>query len=317
MTNPTLPAAAARLTEATSVAMAEAIQTTAIQTSLAENPIPTAYALAGSGEDPILLIHGFDSSQLEFRRLWPRLAQRHQTWAVDLLGFGFSDRTHCPQLSPGAIKQHLYAFWQQMIRRPMVLVGASMGGAAAIDFALTYPEAVASLVLIDSAGFAAGPAMGNLMVPPLDSLATGFLRNAWVRRSISKSAYFDQALVTPDAELCAALHLDCPRWKEALIAFTKSGGYNFLNDKIASLTQPTLVVWGKQDRILGLRDADRFQQAIPHSHLVWIDACGHVPHLEKPQDTAEAIQTFLARLCPTRVSGNHGLLSSVDPLQSF
>ncbi|MBD2427477.1 alpha/beta hydrolase [Phormidium sp. FACHB-1136] len=299
MSNPALPAAAAGLTEATSVAMATAIQSVEVQTSLTENPIPTAYALAGSGDEPVLLIHGFDSSQLEFRRLWPLLAQSHQTWAVDLLGFGFSDRIQCPQLSPAAIKQHLYAFWQQMIRRPMVLVGASMGGAAAIDFALTYPDAVASLVLIDSAGFAAGPAMGNLMVPPLDSLATGFLRSAWVRRSISKSAYFDKAFVTPDAELCAALHLDCPRWKEALIAFTKSGGYNFLDDKIAQITQPTLVIWGKQDRILGTRDAGRFQQALPHSHLVWIDACGHVPHLEQPQHTAEAIHTFLSRLCPT------------------
>ncbi|MFH7241382.1 MAG: alpha/beta hydrolase [Spirulina sp.] len=300
MSNPVLPAAAASLTESTSIAMATAIQSVEIQTSLAAAPIPTAYAMAGGGDEPILLIHGFDSSQLEFRRLWPLLAQHRQTWAIDLLGFGFSDRAQCPQLSPAAIKQHLHAFWQQQIQRPMVLVGASMGGAAAIDFALTYPEAVASLVLIDSAGFAAGPAMGNLMVPPLDSLATGFLRSAWVRRSISKSAYFDKSFVTPDAELCAALHLDCPRWKEALIAFTKSGGYNFLDDKIANITQPTLVIWGKQDRILGTRDAERFQQTISQSHLMWIDDCGHVPHLEKPQDTATAIQTFLARLCPTK-----------------
>lgn len=299
MHNPSLPTAATGLTEATSVAMAEAIQSVEVSTSLAANPIPTAYALAGTGDNPILLIHGFDSSQLEFRRLWPLLAQSHPTWAVDLLGFGFSDRTQCPQLSPAAIKQHLYAFWQQHIQRPMVLVGASMGGAAAIDFALTYPDAVTSLVLIDSAGFAAGPAMGSLMVPPLDSLATGFLRSAWVRRSISKSAYFDKSFVTPDAERCAALHLDCPGWGDALIAFTKSGGYNFLDDKIANITQPTLVIWGKQDRILGTRDAQRFQQALPHSQLVWIDACGHVPHLEKPQDTAESIQTFLAHLCPT------------------
>ena len=295
MSNPVLPAAAQALTEATSVAMAAAIQSIELTTPLGEAPVPTAYAVAGAGDPPLVLLHGFDSSQLEFRRLWPCLASHRQTWALDLLGFGFSERTRIPALSPGAIKLHLYSFWQQMIGRPVVLVGASMGGAAVIDFALTYPEAVAGLVLLDSAGFAAGPAMGSLMVPPLDSWATAFLRSPRVRRSISRSAYYDKSFVTADAELCAALHLQCPGWKEALIAFTKSGGYNFLTDKIPQITSPTLVVWGEQDRILGLKDATRFKQAIPHCELVWMPQCGHVPHLENAEATAAAIAKFLPR----------------------
>lgn len=289
--------AAAALTEATSQSMVQALQTADIATPLADEPIPTAYTVAGEGDPPLLLIHGFDSSQLEFRRLWPRLATQHQTWTMDLLGFGLSDRARCPQLSPAAIKTHLYHFWQQMIGRPMVLAGASMGGAAALDFALTYPEAVAGLVLLDSAGLAAGPAMGKFMVPPLDSWATAFLRSPKVRRSISRSAYFDKAFVTADAELCAALHLDCPGWKEALIAFTKSGGYNFLGaKKIAQITQPTLILWGQQDKILGTKDATRFEKILPNGKLVWVPNCGHVPHLEKSEETAGAIADFLKTL---------------------
>ncbi|MGB3202366.1 MAG: alpha/beta hydrolase [Nodosilinea sp.] len=293
-----LPAATAGLSEPTSIDLAARVQIAAINTSLADAPIPTAYAEAGNSDStpPLLLIPGFDSSLLEFRRLLPLLTAQASTWAVDLLGFGFSDRTLYPQLSPTAIKVHLHSFWRQMIDRPVVLVGASMGGAAAIDFALTYPEAVAGLVLIDAAGFAAGPAMGNLMVPPLDSWATAFLRNPGVRRSISRQAYFDKALVTPDAELCAALHLQCPGWKEALIAFTKSGGYNFLTAKIPRLACPTLVIWGEQDKILGTKDARRFEAAIADCKLVWIPQCGHVPHLEKPEETAAALVPFVAGL---------------------
>ncbi|PSN12574.1 2-hydroxy-6-oxohepta-2,4-dienoate hydrolase [filamentous cyanobacterium CCT1] len=290
-----LPAAAAGLSEPTSIDLAARVQVAVIDTPLADTPIPTAYlAGADSGSPPLMMIPGFDSSLLEFRRLLPLLEPN--AWAVDLLGFGFSDRTLYPGLSPGAIKVHLHSFWRQMIDRPVVLVGASMGGAAAIDFALTYPDAVAGLVLIDAAGFAAGPAMGNLMVPPLDSWATAFLRNPRVRRSISRQAYFDKAFVTPDAELCAALHLQCPGWKEALIAFTKSGGYNFLTAKISQLTCPTLIIWGEQDKILGTKDARRFEAAIAGSELVWIPQCGHVPHLEKPQATAAAILPFLGQL---------------------
>lgn len=286
-----LPAAAQNLTEDTSLQLAHQMQQAEIATPLSDRTLTTAFACQGQGDPPLLLIPGFDSSLFEFRRLVPQLAPHRQTWAMDLLGFGFSDRT-LPTLDPGMIKLHLHSFWQQQINRPIVLVGASMGGAAAIDFALTYPECVVGLVLLDSAGFAAGPAMGNLMFPPLDSWATAFLASPGVRRKISEQAYCDRTLVTPDAEVCAALHLQCPRWKEALIAFTKSGGYNFLSRKITQISCPTLVIWGRQDRILGIKDANRFHQAIANSQLTWIENCGHVPHLEKPAETAAAILSF-------------------------
>jgi pimeloyl-ACP methyl ester carboxylesterase len=298
MTEFSLPVDSQYLTEPTSVQLAQWVQQTPIQSALTPEPIATTYVCQGAGHLPLVCIHGFDSSLFEFRRLLPRLTDQSQAWAIDMLGFGFTDRRAYPAITPTAIKQHLRDFWRQMIDRPCILVGASMGGAAALDLALTYPEMVTGLVLLDSAGFAAGPAMGKLMVPPLDSWATAFLRNPRVRRSISRQAYYDKALVTADAELCAALHLQCPEWKEALIAFTKSGGYNFLGNRIGSLTVPTLVVWGAQDKILGVKDARRFQQTIPHCELVWVPECGHVPHLEKPAVTAEAILKFCQRLQP-------------------
>ena len=287
-----LPADVQHLTEDTSTALARQLQFADISTNLADQPIATSHVCAGTGK-PILLIHGFDSSIFEFRRLVPQLATEAQVWAMDLLGFGFTDRTTDAPITPAAIKQHLHSFWQQKIGQPMILAGASMGGAAAIDFALDFPEAVEKLILLDSAGFAAGPAMGKFMVPPLDSWATAFLKNPGVRRRISQQAYCDRTLVTPDAELCAALHLQMPRWKEALVAFTKSGGYNFLSNYIQKIESPTLIVWGEQDKILGTQDAQRFKKTIPHNQLVWIPQCGHVPHLEKPKDTAQKIASFL------------------------
>lgn len=296
MTNSPLPADAQNLTEPTSTELAQRVQQVALPWPLTPAPIATTYVCLGESTPPVLCIHGFDSSLFEFRRLLPLLAKDHQTWAVDMLGFGFTDRVAYPNISPEAIKQHLYAFWTQMIGQPCILAGASMGGAAALDFTLTYPDAVAGLVLLDSAGFAAGPAMGKLMVPPLDGWATAFLRSPRVRRSISRQAYCDKSFVTADAELCAALHLQCPQWQEALIAFTKSGGYNFLSQRIQAITCPTLVIWGQQDKILGTKDAQRFEQTIPHCELVWVPDCGHVPHLEKPHITAEAISRFIQNL---------------------
>ncbi len=298
----TLPLAAAQLTEATSIALAQAIQFEAIPTPLHPDPVITAYATAGTRTEapPLLLLHGFDSSQLEFRRLLPLLAegsgQQREVWLVDLLGFGFSDRgfrdrpTPIP-LNPDTIKTHLHAFWQQKIGRPVVLVGASMGGAAAIDFALTYPECVDRLVLLDSAGYQNGPVIGKFLFPPVDQWAVEFLRRSDVRRKISLNAYFaGDRLVTPDAELCARLHLEMPDWDRGLKAFTKSGGYPKLRSRLSQLRAETLLIWGRQDRILGTKDAVPFSRAIPQGRLVWIENCGHVPHLEQPEAVVRAIR---------------------------
>lgn len=297
-----LPAAAAGLTEKTSIAIAQNIQW--VDVALPTGKIATSYVVQGKAQEgtaPFLLLHGFDSSLFEFRRLLPLLAAQRQVYAVDLCGFGFCDRTSpCLQnrkptdrVDPAIIKQHLQAFCQQVIGQPVVLVGASMGGGVAIDLTVSYLEWVERLVLIDAVGFASGPAIGKFMFPPLDRWATNFLRNAGVRRKISENAYYDKSFVTPDAELCASLHLLMDNWQESLIAFTKSGGYNFLTQKVSQVSVPTLVLWGRQDKILGVKDAARFEKMLPDGELIWIEDCGHVPHLERAEITAEQIMKFV------------------------
>ncbi len=306
---------AQQLSESTSQQLFQQIRFQDLQTPLGDNPVTTAYVTnavppAGTNDSmsdregyaalpPILILHGFDSSLLEFRRLYPLLATpqdgqpQREVWLIDMVGFGFSDRSPYLPFSPEAIKAHLLAFCQANIQRPVTLVGASMGGAAAIDFATSHPEMVEQLVLLDSAGYQNGPIIGKYLFPPVDQWAVEILRKPGVRRRISCNAYADpDRLVTPDAECCAALHLLMPHWDDALKAFTKSGGYPKLRDRLPQVAAPTLVLWGKQDRILGTKDAIRLTAAMPNAKLQWIDRSGHVPHLEQPQEVAEAILAF-------------------------
>jgi len=288
-----LPTAVGQLKEPAAIALAQSIQCQAIATPLVQQPINTTYVHQGSGGVPILLIHGFDSSVLEFRRLLPLLAAENETWAVDLLGFGFTERLADINYSPTAIKTHLYYFWKTLINQPVILLGASMGGAAAIDFTLTYPEAVKKLVLMDSAGLQGASPLSKLMFPPLDYFATEFLRHPKVRDRVSRAAYKAENLVSQDGVDCGALHLQMPSWSQAVIAFTKSGGYRaFQLKKLAEIEQQTLILWGDSDKIVGTKDAQKFKRAIPHSQLTWIKDCGHLPHLEQPQITAQNILEF-------------------------
>ena len=107
-----------------------------------------------SGDDvPLVLLHGFDSSCLEFRRLGPLLADlcNRDVYAPDVLGWGYGDYTEVLNFSPNAKMSHLKCFIEQVLKRPCILVGASLGGAIAINLAAEVcPELVRKVVLINA-----------------------------------------------------------------------------------------------------------------------------------------------------------------------
>lgn len=289
MTFSFLPSSVELLTEEASIALVQLLNRQPI--AVPPQSIATAYVHQGQSGTPILLLHGFDSSLLEFRHLLPRLAIENETWAVDLLGFGFTDRPESISFGPEAIKMHLYQFWRTLIQRPVILVGASMGGAAAIDFALTHPEVVEKLILIDSVGYTGPPDFVQFLFPPLDYLAVEYLRQRKLKAlEISMATRADSAFI--DLLRCSMLHTEMSGWHRSMMAFTKSGGYNFLAPRIKQVSQPTLILWGESDDVLGTADADRFHREIAHSQLVWIKNCKHVPQIEQPEVTAHHILKF-------------------------
>lgn len=256
--------------------------------------LSTAYIHAVCPESnlaPVLLLPGFDSSLLEFRSLLPLLAAQSSVWAVDRFGSGFTEFVTEIPVNPSSIRQHLYAVWQTLIQRPVVLVGASLGGATAIDFALHYPDLVQSLVLIDSVGFSGGFPIGQLLPHALCEWGADwlFLRKWVALNAVSALPFADPRL--PDDVRCAQLHQSMPGWKQAIVSWTQSGGYAQLSQEIQAVQHPTLLLWGEKDDVLGTADALRFEQAIDRCKLIWLKNCGHAPHLEQPQQVAALIQT--------------------------
>ena len=288
-----LPQEVHLLENSDSIFVAANIKRYRISTPLLASQIATAYVKLGSNNPPILLLHGFDSSVLEFRHLIPALASQHQTWAVDLLGFGFTERSPYLSYNPNAIAQHLYCFWQTLIERPVILVGVSMGGATAIDFTLTHPEAVAKLILINSVGYNGSFPIGKLLPEPTIEMGVEF----WRQRRI-QSLFWGKNLglldgKTEDAIRCAALPSLMPNWDLAIKDFTRSGGYYFLKERIPLLDKPTLILWGERDDELGTEVAYQFKGAIANSKLVWLSGLGHSPQWEQPQLVAKEILEFI------------------------
>jgi len=292
MSSQFLPSAARSLSEPASIQLAQQIQHKRIKTSLQSEPFSLAYTCQGVGDLPLVFIHGFDSSQLEFRFLCRELTSHYETWTIDLLGLGFSLRPSQVSVNPLTIKIALYQFWKSAINRPIILVGASMGGAVAIDFALTYPDLVEKLVLIDSTGYTNAPAFVQFLVPPLNYMGVTYLR--WRKLSaiqLSKLVGLKESFL--DLLYCTTLHQEMPNWEESLLELNQSGGYRFLPASIGKIKQPTLILWGEQDQVLGTEDARKFSETIVNSQLVWVQNSGHTPHIEQPEITAQKILSFL------------------------
>ena len=282
-----------QLTESTKIYLAQKIRHLPILTPLHAQAIQTAYVHhRGKGNPPILLLHGFDSSVLEFTRLLPLLRSKTDVLGVDLLGFGFTERLRGINYNPASILSHLYHTWETLIGQPLILLGASMGGATAIDFTLAHPEIVEKLILIDSVGYSGGFPLGQFLVPPLDGWAVEFWRQQKLQ-PLNWGLFGAGSSEELAALRWVSLHMEMPGWVEAMISFTRSGGYLHLSDRISELDLPTLILWGEKDKTLGTEDAFKFKRSIKNSRLCWIPNCGHSPQLEQPQVTAEYILDFL------------------------
>lgn len=242
---------------------------------------------------PIVLLHGFDSSCLEYRRLAPLLTSKSDVYIPDILGWGFNDLSNVKSFDPEAKLDHLKAFLDQIVKKPCVLVGASLGGGIAMLIAERYPELVKKLVLIDAQGFIDGTSKSDLPVP-LARLGVNVLKSSALRMYANLISYYDTAtFATVDAMRIGALHCFTDEWEEASIAFLKSGGFVF-SPSISKIKQETLVIWGSNDGILDKSYAFKFQELLSKSKVFIIDKCGHVPHLEKPIDVSDLIKEFIS-----------------------
>lgn len=256
-------------------------------------PLRVRFWQAGHTGSPVLLLHGIGCSVLEWQHNLQALAARHRVWALDLPGFGLSDKpADGPYSLPGLARCVLdFLATQGLAHTPVHLAGNSLGGRLALECAIRAPQQVASLLLVDPAGVGGRDtllAFRLATVPGLGELATR--PSAGGTRMLWRKAFADPGRFVTDELVATKLAL--ARQPGAQAAFLKTlrsfvglGGFRpgplaQLHAALPEVAAPTLVLWGQADRFVPPAHAQWLQRLMPRVQVQLWPACGHAPQVE-------------------------------------
>ncbi len=240
--------------------------------------------IGGTGQ-PILFLHGFDSSFLEFRRIYPFLKNKFQLIIPDLLGFGFTPRIASDQYNPHKIISNLLDIINTLkLSNKLMIVGASMGGSVAINLAKEIPDLIDKIILLSPAGLFGE----SKNIPfPLNQIGASFLGLSQVRKSLCRQAFaYPDKSVGPREEQIASIHLGCSGWRNSLASFAKSGGFAGTYKYMQNISIKTIC--GENDRILGKKEINKIKQ-IDQLNFIGLKNCGHLPHVDLPSLSSKII----------------------------
>jgi pimeloyl-ACP methyl ester carboxylesterase len=273
--------------------------------SLAEMGV--RYHRAGPRESaatPVVLLHGggLDSAALSWKYVLPALAEDRPVYAPDWPGYGESDPADGPPnvaYYVGVLRRFLDALGLGDIH----LVGVSMGGGAALGFALRHPERVNRLVAVDSYGLGSripgGPLGGVFVRLPLvnDAVFSAMGRSRWLTAQTLRAVVAPGNLA-PDLVDDVLAELRRPRAGEAWSAFQRdevgfSGLRTDYTDRLAGLDVPTLFVHGEADPLVPVAWSVRAGTLAPDATVEVIRDCGHWPPREKPEAFVESVRDFI------------------------
>ena len=244
--------------------------------------------IGGEGP-PLLCLHGFDSSFLEFRRIYPLLKNKFRLIIPDLLGFGFSPRISSINYNSENIVTNLTDIINKLkITQKINIIGASMGGSVAFTLTKKIIKDIDKIILLSPAGLFAKP---KKIPRPFNQMGAAFLGLPIVRKNLCRQAFAspDQSVGVAEEQI-ASIHLGCNGWRNSLACFAKSGGFGGTYENFNSIEIKTIC--GVDDRILGFDELNKFQN-INNLNLVRLKNCGHLPHLDLPQLTEKMIIDFL------------------------
>jgi pimeloyl-ACP methyl ester carboxylesterase len=247
----------------------------------------------------MILIHGYTASVYVWKTAAPMLADAgFHVIAVDLLGFGYSEKPSWFDYSIQAQARMISRFMNRLGVGRSIIVGSSYGGAVALNLVLDYPERVDKLVLSDAVcndepknhpilRLASIAGVGEVITPFLiDSKAFMRFRMQNTLAKVNHHMITDERIESIRRPLYAA---DAHR---SVLATSRNWSANRLERDAHLINQPTLIIWGEQDSVIPIKNGYKLHQEILNSRFVILKDCGHVPQEEKSEIFTELVSEF-------------------------
>lgn len=224
----------------------------------------------------------------------------YHVWAIDLLGFGSSDKPINAPYGLDLFVDQIQAFMDSKGIPSAHFVGNSMGGGVSIGVALQAPNRVKSLTLIASMGFPMQLPFFFKMARTSPSIAKPLISRSLIKTAIRDIIYKKDSLSEQQID-AYWMPFTQPGGKEAFLELLRMFDNDLLEKMSASLKKiscPVLIIWGDHDSLIPVTHAKLFQQAIPHAELLIIKDCGHIPQEEEPDSVNARLLDFLQTIAP-------------------
>ena len=259
---------------------------------------PNAAPAAASPKPTVVLVHGFASALDVWAGVAPLLARTHRVIALDLKGFGWTDRPEGDYSPEAQAKLVLHLLDQRGVSRTAI-VAHSWGSSVALAASLQAPERVTKLAFYDAWVYE-------------DQLPTFFhwaraegvgeaLFGLYYKQRTDERmalAFFDKKFVTEALVESVEDALDRPGTVAAALAAVRGQDYSDVERRYRGVDKPTLLMWGREDLVTPLKYGERLVRDLPNAKLVTYPRCGHFPMIEALSASNRELVAFLAESAP-------------------
>lgn len=255
--------------------------------------VRTRFIDVGEGP-PVVLLHGFASSLNVWDTVVPALAENHRVLALDLKGFGWSNRPE-GDYSPQAQAELVWAFLEERGVETTAVVAHSWGSSVALQMALDKPERIRRIALYDAWVYAE-QLPSTFVWARAGGIGEILFGLFYKERPADKTAlaFYDDSYVTYEFVQEIESQLDRPGTTAAALEAVRGQRFERVQHKYGKVDVPVLLLWGREDNVTTLAMGERLVRQLPNAELIVYPRCGHFPMIEAVHASNDDLAAFLA-----------------------
>lgn len=247
----------------------------------------------------LVLIHGYTASTYVWKTVAPMLAEKgFHIIAPDLLGFGYSDKPSWFDYTIQSQARMIVRLMNVLGIGQATLVGSSYGGAVASELTLDYPERVEKLVLVDAVcnnEALSHPLLKLAAIPGVGEALTPFLMDSKALLKYRMKDTFspeNRHLITNERVESVYRPLSAADAHHSVLQTARNWHANRIEEDANLIDQPTLIIWGEDDKVIPIHNGFTLHREILNSRFVVFRDCGHLPQEENPDNFVEVVTNF-------------------------